>query len=234
MGQDDALTLLKEKALAVQTITAEVDDFRAACLYAVDVTKRQGGASIAAPGLTGKDLSQLKAACKTGGLKLLTKNLREDIGQISTGLTIADWGIAETATLVMDSTSEDFRIATMLCETHVAILPKSKIVPDAMSLENELSSALKAAPNILSATTYTPAGTVFATYSRDGSRDYDGGGPPGPTLAGVTEEHRFTANELILVRAIDFQGKRIGTVVIRVGSNPTKRPWSSVNGLKKS
>ncbi|MGO9313501.1 MAG: LUD domain-containing protein, partial [Syntrophobacteraceae bacterium] len=47
---------------------------------------------------------------------------------------------------VMDSTSEDFRIATMLCETHVAILPGSKIVQDAMSLENELTSAMKAAP----------------------------------------------------------------------------------------
>ncbi len=56
MRQDDALTLLKERALAVQTITAEVADFRAACLYAVDVTQRQRGTSIAAPGLSGKDL----------------------------------------------------------------------------------------------------------------------------------------------------------------------------------
>ena len=149
MRQDDELTLLKERAQAVQTITAEVADFRAACLYAVDVTLRQGGSGIAAPGISGKNLSHLKAACKAGGLRLLTKNLRENIGQISIGLTIADWGIAETATLVMDSTSEDFRIATMLCETHVAVLPKSRIVPDVMSLEDELASALKTAPKYL-------------------------------------------------------------------------------------
>jgi L-lactate dehydrogenase complex protein LldG len=149
MGQDDELALLKERAQAVQTITAEVADFRSACLYAVDVTLRQGGQSIAAPGLSGKNLSHLKAACKAGGLRLLTKNLRENMGKIDTGLTIADWGIAETGTLVMDSTSEDFRIATMLCETHVAVLPRSKIVQDAMSLENELTSALKAAPRYL-------------------------------------------------------------------------------------
>ena len=149
MRQDDELTLLKQRAQAVQTITAEVADFRAACLYAVDVTLRQGGQSIAAPGISGKNLSHLKAACKAGGIRLLTKNLRENIGQISTGFTIADWGIAETATLVMDSTSEDFRIATMLCETHVAVLPRSKIVHDAMSLENELTSALKSPPKYL-------------------------------------------------------------------------------------
>jgi hypothetical protein len=32
MKQDDALTLLKERAQAVQTITAEVADFRPACM----------------------------------------------------------------------------------------------------------------------------------------------------------------------------------------------------------
>jgi signal transduction histidine kinase len=73
-------------------------------------------------------------------------------------------------------------------------------------------SALKAAPNIVSASIYTPAGTVFATYSRDGA---DQVLPLGPAPAGQTEEYRFTADELILVRAIDFQGKRIGTVGIR-------------------
>jgi len=149
MRQDEELTLLKERARAVQTITAEVADIRSACQYAVNVTVQRGGSSIAAPGVSGKNLSVLKAACKAGGLSLLTKNLRKNIGQISTGFTMADWGIAETATLVMDSTSEDFRIATMLCETHVAILPKSRIVPDAMSLEDELASALKAAPRYL-------------------------------------------------------------------------------------
>jgi L-lactate dehydrogenase complex protein LldG len=149
MEQDDELTLLKERARAVQTITAEVADFRAACLYAVDLTVGQGGSSIAAPGLSGEYESVLKAACETAGLRLLTKNLRENIGQISTALTMADWGIAETASLVIDSSSEDLRIATMLCETHVAVLPRSKIVPDAMSLEDELVCALKAAPGYL-------------------------------------------------------------------------------------
>ena len=81
MRQDDELTLLKQRAEAVQTITAEVADMKAACRYAVDLTVRQGGSSIAAPGISGKDLSHLKAACKAGGLRLLTKNLRSDMGK---------------------------------------------------------------------------------------------------------------------------------------------------------
>ena len=81
---------------------------------------------------------------------------------------------------------------------------------DPASAGNTLS-ALKAAPNILSASIYTPSGAVFATYSRDTD---SGVLPPGRPPLTKTEEHRFTANELILVRAIDFQGKRIGTVAI--------------------
>lgn len=82
---------------------------------------------------------------------------------------------------------------------------------DPAAARNTLS-ALKAAPNILFAGIYTPSDTVFATYLRDGA----GPAPPlGSMPAGQTEDHRFTANELILVRSIEFQGKRIGTVRIR-------------------
>jgi signal transduction histidine kinase len=82
---------------------------------------------------------------------------------------------------------------------------------DPAAARNTLS-ALKAAPNILSASIYTPSGAAFATYSRDSN-----GGvlPFGQAPAGKTEEYRFTSDELVLVRAIDFQGKRIGTVVIQ-------------------
>ena len=82
---------------------------------------------------------------------------------------------------------------------------------DPDSARNTLS-ALKAAPNILSATIYTPSGNVFATYSRDGG----GGISPMPAMTvGQLEVSRFTPSELVLLRAIEFQGKRIGTVRIR-------------------
>ena len=56
---------------------------------------------------------------------------------------MGDWGIAETATLVLDSTSEDVRIATMLSETHVAVLSRSRIKSDAMELEPELNEIMR-------------------------------------------------------------------------------------------
>ena len=71
-------------------------------------------------------------------------------------------------------------------------------------------SALTAAPNILSAGIYTPSGEPFAIWSR--GPDDKMSIPAIP--AGQTEFSRFTASELILMRAIEFQGKRIGTVEI--------------------
>lgn len=72
-------------------------------------------------------------------------------------------------------------------------------------------SALAAAPNILSASIYTPAGQLFAVYRRDP----DTGDPPLYVATARTETHEFTLDELILVRVIEFQGKRVGLVRIR-------------------
>jgi signal transduction histidine kinase len=87
---------------------------------------------------------------------------------------------------------------------------------DPESAANTLS-ALKAAPDIVAAGIYTPSGSAFATYSRDRG---SGVSPLLEMTAGQTEAYRFTSQwftggELALVRAIEFQGKRIGTVGIR-------------------
>ena len=73
-------------------------------------------------------------------------------------------------------------------------------------------SALRAAPNIVSAGIYTPDGRPFATYRRDGTAQ-SLALPPIPS--GQIEAHWFKDGELVLVRKIVFQGKPSGTVFIR-------------------
>src|SRR5258707_3063630 len=73
-------------------------------------------------------------------------------------------------------------------------------------------SALRAAPNIVSAGIYTPDGSPFATYRRDGTAQ-SLALPPIPV--GQIEAHWFKDGELVLVRKIVFQGKPSGTVFIR-------------------
>src|SRR5713101_8044311 len=82
---------------------------------------------------------------------------------------------------------------------------------DVQSAENTLS-ALKAAHNIMSAGIYTPDGRLFASYSRDSSRNFS----TLPSIpSGKEEIHWFRNKEIMLVRSIVFQGKPTGTVYIR-------------------
>jgi signal transduction histidine kinase len=81
---------------------------------------------------------------------------------------------------------------------------------DSQSAENTLS-ALKVAPNIVSAGIYTSDGRPFATYWRDGS----GQSPTLPPIPSTqTEAYWFKDGQLILVRTIVFHEKPTGTVYI--------------------
>ena len=73
-------------------------------------------------------------------------------------------------------------------------------------------SALQAAPNILSGSIYLPGGRLFASYRCDG----DIRALPSTRFSvDRAETYWFTPRELVLVRAVVFQGKRIGTVCLR-------------------
>ena len=82
---------------------------------------------------------------------------------------------------------------------------------DPQAAETTLS-ALRAAPDILSAVIYMPNGQPLATYSRDRNNPI----PAPPSLmAGQLEMYLLKNNEIVLVRSIVFQGKPTGTVYIR-------------------
>jgi len=95
---------------------------------------------MAAPNLDAVDFTRLDKACREAGdVQLISENLRAYPGGIDMGVTLVDFGIAETGTLVLNSDSEETRLSTMLCETHVAILEESKIRETALSMADELN-----------------------------------------------------------------------------------------------
>ncbi len=139
MAAQTDLNLFKEKAAAVQVVIIEIADLPAAFAYAVDLTAQQGGRELAAFGWQGRDREALVEACRRVELSLVADNLREHAGTLHTALTLADFGIADTGSLVLDSSSEDLRLATMLAQTHVTVLPVSRLRPSAFALEDELN-----------------------------------------------------------------------------------------------
>jgi len=93
---------------------------------------------IAAPALPTQAWTALKQRCDQSGILLTDRPLRRHLAGIDIGFTLADLGIAETGTLVIDSGSEEVRLATMISEIHVAVLPISRLRCDALAAEAEL------------------------------------------------------------------------------------------------
>ncbi|MFP5213033.1 MAG: lactate utilization protein C [Acidobacteriota bacterium] len=149
MERADVLRKMQEKAEAVQTIVAQVKSLEEAFQYTVALTLKQGGATLAAPTLGEQDRASLEGICAESGIRLLDGNLRAHMKEIHTAFTPVECGIAETGTVVVDSTSENVRLATMLSETHVALVPASRIYPDAMSIESDLRERMLAPPRYM-------------------------------------------------------------------------------------
>jgi L-lactate dehydrogenase complex protein LldG len=102
---------------------------------------------IAAPDLDKKRYRFLQSQCEANGHTAVAGQLRPYVGGIDIGITWAQFGIAETGTLVIDSTDEDLRLATMISEIHVALLPTESIVESAADIESQLLAMMQADEN---------------------------------------------------------------------------------------
>jgi L-lactate dehydrogenase complex protein LldG len=171
----DAVALTRmfvEKAEAVSARVARMPDRAAAFAYAVDLCERKEACQLllsgceaplsqradelcqrkaqkvmAAPGLAEPEWNRLQSLCRDRGIALVDDTLRRHLAGIDIAVTAVDYGIAETGTLVLDSSSEALRLATMISEIHVALLPISKIRETAFALEAELAAWMEKIPN---------------------------------------------------------------------------------------
>ena len=164
--------IFTEKAAAVSVVVAETRTIEEALDYAIDICEKKpacellasgcasplsGPASdlclekqekiVAAPALDEESFAYLTGLCRDRGIACLRSGLRDHLAGIDVGLTMADFGVADTGTVVIDSRSEEVRLATMISEVFVAVLPKSKIRPDTYSLESELGARFENGPD---------------------------------------------------------------------------------------
>ncbi|WP_022666571.1 LutC/YkgG family protein [Desulfospira joergensenii] len=98
---------------------------------------------LAAPNLDDQAFAGLESACREAdGILLIRKDIRDYPAGIDVGLTLVDFGIAETGTLVLNSQTEDIRLASMLSEIHVAILRVSDLRESALSMVEDLQAMM--------------------------------------------------------------------------------------------
>ena len=168
----EMITLFRTKAELVSATVEEIENPMQALEYTVDLCDRKEACQllvsgcdaplspkaeelcetkqqkvIAAPDLQNGLAGDLQQLCDQKGIRLVTEGLREHLAGIDIGLTFVDYGIADTGTLVLDSSSEDLRLTTMISEVHIGVLPKSRLRPDAFAIEKELQDNMRSTPN---------------------------------------------------------------------------------------
>jgi len=157
LNKEKLISKFKEKASLVAAIVHEVPGITEAlkktvelclekdlCENLMPTTQTPGNLKIiAAPNLEPEVYDALQLLCKKNGITLIKEDVRHHPGGIEMGVTVMDFGIAETGTLVLNSDSEETRLSTMLCETHVAILKTSDIRETALIMSEELNEMVK-------------------------------------------------------------------------------------------
>ena len=86
---------------------------------------------------------------------------------------------------------------------------KSAVVFDDPQVAKTTLTALEAEPHVVEAGIYTPAGSLLASYTRNG------GAPAGLSQALRRDGTRVAGGEMISVRGIFLDGERIGTIYLR-------------------
>ena len=163
-----------EKAQFVSAYVTPADSFEKALVYAVDVCERKEACQllvsgcelpvsdtaqalcetkqqkiVAAPALDKKNFTKLSKLCAKKGLACLETGMRDHVAGIDVGISVAEFGLAETGTCVVVSDSEEVRLASMLCETHVIILPVSRLRESSFDIQDWMVDLMKKPPSYL-------------------------------------------------------------------------------------
>jgi L-lactate dehydrogenase complex protein LldG len=174
LQNSEVIKLFRYKAEQVSAIVQDVHHFEEAIAYAVDICRKKEACTLLPSGCEfdlsdkAEDLCQGKPAkiiaatdlnkphqeilashCEKSGIQVITNGLRKHLGGVDIGLTWAQCGIAETGTLVIDSTNEDLRLATMVSEIHIAMLPVAEVYNSAADYQDQFRAKMKNTGNYL-------------------------------------------------------------------------------------
>ena len=101
---------------------------------------------MAAPALSDDDFAELEKLCREKNIVLLRDGLRKYLAGIDVGVSPAQLGVAASGTCMVDTDNEDARLAGMISEINVLILPKNEIYPDLPAITGLLRERMDSGP----------------------------------------------------------------------------------------
>jgi L-lactate dehydrogenase complex protein LldG len=99
---------------------------------AVDYLVDKVNGALLLPGFSSARRLNLELLLEKTGVETIVDSFREKAPQASAGLTGANFALADTGTLVLESTDENIRLASTLPERHFVLLDPAKILSDGM------------------------------------------------------------------------------------------------------
>ncbi len=151
----DPVSEFKKNAESISAIVSQIGDLSEIPSYIGDIINkvpgRTGEINIAVSQLNKPEIKKLhKISTGLTRIRVIEERLADFDNKIDIGITYADYGISETGTLVVDSRNNDIRLASMIVDTHVVILPVSKIKMTMDELIPELNNMLNKESSYLS------------------------------------------------------------------------------------
>jgi L-lactate dehydrogenase complex protein LldG len=157
LNESNIISRFKEEASLVSAVVHDASGIKEALEKTIDLCRQKDPCEnlmqlnqksndrkiIAAPNLDLMHYDTLQLLCGKNQITLIKKGVRNFPGGIDMGVTLMNFGIAETGTLVLNSDSEETRLSTMLCETHVAIIEQANIRQTALGMSDELTEMTK-------------------------------------------------------------------------------------------
>jgi len=115
-----------EIARRIGAEVAECSGVEAAIAY---IAERAGGA-ILLPSFASGEREGLGEKLRAAGCEVVEGDLRPHAAAAAAGVTGANFALADTGSVVLESTAEAIRLATTLPERHFVLLDPAKILPD--------------------------------------------------------------------------------------------------------
>lgn len=127
MEHDQLGGLFAAMARKVGAVVENVADQAAAVAY---IAARVGGEELLLPPCPGLERFELADRLRTAGIEIVDADLRARAPLAAAGLTGADFAIAATGTVVLESSDEAVRLASTLPPVHFVLLDPRTIVAD--------------------------------------------------------------------------------------------------------
>lgn len=145
--QEDCIALLKQEAQALGTLVREATPGTTAQVI-TDLVKELEGADVVfadSPEADRYDIPQALAAAGANAYRWDAQNPQESIAQTEkaqVGISFAYGAIAETATVVQESTNNSGRAICLLPEAHIAVVKKKSVVARMVHILDQLEERI--------------------------------------------------------------------------------------------